>query len=234
MKKSLLIILTAIILIAALSVIPIKVNILIPFLCKAAEVCAKTKIFAAQLSIRLSGTISFQDLQINNKDGLILHLGKGTIHYDPSDILRRQFRIKISAQDVTVGREKKSVKGFIESFLLPDPETKIHFKNAVFSVNFYGGAKELENLQLIGDDLVITGEGKSIGKKSINYSLVLYLSEKTSRMLLAQYGSSPSENSSNKNTILIRMYGEPSFPFIYIITKNLRMSFKVGRKQKDD
>jgi hypothetical protein len=210
--------------------VPIKADILIPFFCKAVNVFAEARTTATGLSIRLLGGISFENIHLYHKDGLIINIGKGTLSYDLSDILRRQLRIKVSAKDVTIGRGQKPVKGFLESFLLPEPQTKMYFDNTVFSLNFRGGAKELENLQFIGDSIVITGEGKSIGKKSINYIMVLYLSEKMSSALLAQYGNPPSENSANKNNILLRIYGQPRFPFVYIMTKNLRMSFKVGGK----
>ena len=229
-KKYLLLTLAIILILIALSAVQIRADMLIPFFCKAVDTYAEARTAATGLSIRLLGGLSFENLQFHHKNGLIINVGKGTLSYDLSDILRRQLRIKVSAKDVMMGRGQKPVKGFLESFLLPEPETKIHFDDAVFSINFRGGAKELENLQFIGDTVVITADGKSIGKKSINYNVMLYLSQKMSSELLAQYGSPPSENSASKNTILLRIYGQPKFPFVYIMTKNLRMSFKVGRQ----
>jgi hypothetical protein len=228
MKKPLFIILIAVILLAALSLIPVNSDALIPVFRKAISLYANADVGAAHLSIRLLRGISFKDLRIVQKDGLIIIAASGTLSYDLTDIMRRQFRIRVRAKDVTIGRGPRPVKGFLESFLLPDPEASINFANAVFSLNFYGGAKELENLQMIGDDVIITGCGTSIGKRSMNYTLMLYLSQKAGSKLLAQFGNSSSEDSPSRIPILLRIYGQPSAPFVYIVTQTLRLSFKVG------
>lgn len=175
------------------------------------------------------GRIPARNLTLNRDDGTIVKVSRGILRYDISDIFRKQFRVNFSAEGLTLSRGIEAPKGFLPSFLLPEPQSQITFDNATASIKFQKGAVELENLQLIGSDITITGSGRSIGKRSVNYTFILTPSKETAKKLLARLGN-PTENSPINNKIILKIYGEPSQPFVHVISDKFRLSFKVGSK----
>ncbi len=140
------------------------------------------------------GRIPARNLTLNRDDGTIVKVSRGMLRYDISDILRKQFRVNFSAKGLTLSRDIQAPKGFLPSFLLPEPQSQLTFDNVAASLNFKKGAIELENLQLIGNDITITGSGKSIGKRSINYTFILTPSKETAKKLLARLGNDGRED----------------------------------------
>lgn len=175
------------------------------------------------------GRIPARNFTLNRDDGTIVKVGRGMLRYDISDIFRKQFRINFSAEALTLSRGIEAPKGFLPSFILPEPQSQITFDNVAASLNFKKGAIELENIQLIGNDITITGSGKSIGKRSINYTFILTPSKETAKKLLARLGN-PTENTPINNKIILKIYGEPGYPFVHVISDKFRLSFKVGNK----